>query len=159
VDAKDYAVELSADQLAQLRKTFPDGVCDNSKPGLGQQPSTPWMTFEDGPGGRPLGAAPRSRVSGGAALITTRTKSCASRRTFRLRVRRPRGARVRSLTVYVNGKRVKRVRGNRSRTTINLRGLPRGRVRVTVVVSAVRAGRAVKLRDRRVYRTCTAKKR
>ena len=66
---------------------------------------------------------------------------------------------MRSLIVYVNGRRVKRVRGNRSRTTVNLRGLPRGRVRVTVVVNAVRRGRAIKVRDRRTYRTCTAKKR
>ena len=51
---------LTADQLATLRKTFPDGVCDYTKPGLGQQPSLPWMTFADGPGGKPLGAPPAS---------------------------------------------------------------------------------------------------
>jgi hypothetical protein len=36
VDAKDYAVAPTAEQLAQLRKVFPDGVCDYSKPGVGQ---------------------------------------------------------------------------------------------------------------------------
>ncbi|MEJ1160578.1 DUF6351 family protein [Prosthecomicrobium sp. N25] len=36
VDPKDYKVSLSAEQLDQLRKIFPDGVCDYTKPGVGQ---------------------------------------------------------------------------------------------------------------------------
>ena len=51
-------------QWAQLQATFPTGVCDYSKPGVDQQPpKARWLTFADGPGGRPLGQrAGRRRV-------------------------------------------------------------------------------------------------
>jgi hypothetical protein len=55
----DYAVTFSDAQWARLSATFPDGVCDYSKPGVGQQPvKARWLTFADGPGGRALGPAP-----------------------------------------------------------------------------------------------------
>jgi hypothetical protein len=57
---KDYPVPFTPSELAQLAQAFPTGVCDYSKPGVGQQPSIPWITFAGGPGGRPLGAAPSS---------------------------------------------------------------------------------------------------
>jgi hypothetical protein len=38
VDASDFAVSLSAEQLGTLRQVFPGGVCDYSKPGIGQVP-------------------------------------------------------------------------------------------------------------------------
>ncbi len=38
VDPKDYTVTLSPDQVATLRDVFPDGVCDYTKPGVGQVP-------------------------------------------------------------------------------------------------------------------------
>jgi hypothetical protein len=63
LDGADYTafgVKFTDAQLATLRKTFPDGVCDYSKPGVGQQPSQPWMTFAGGPGGQPLGPPPGS---------------------------------------------------------------------------------------------------
>ena len=44
-----------------LRKAFPTGVCDFFKPGVGFQPSIPWLTYDQTPGGRPLGATPSSR--------------------------------------------------------------------------------------------------
>jgi hypothetical protein len=62
---------------------------------------------------------------------------------------------VRSITLLVNGRRVKRVRGNRARTTVSLRGLPKGTVRVRAVLVAVRHGRRLVVRDARTYRTCT----
>ena len=60
LDRADYQVAFSDDQWARLQRAFPAGVCDYDRPGVGQQPSIPWMTFADGPGGRPLGAAPTS---------------------------------------------------------------------------------------------------
>ncbi|MFO1184106.1 MAG: DUF6351 family protein [Bauldia sp.] len=36
IDAKDYKSAPNADQLVQLQKIFPDGVCDYAKPGIGQ---------------------------------------------------------------------------------------------------------------------------
>jgi Tannase-like family of unknown function (DUF6351) len=56
----DYSAIFTGDQWARLQQTFPSGVCDWRKPGVDQQRSTPWMTFADGPGGRPLGPAPKS---------------------------------------------------------------------------------------------------
>jgi len=57
----DYSGTFTDDQWQRLEAAFPDGVCDYSKPPVGQQPSIPWITFADGPGGRPLGDAPRSQ--------------------------------------------------------------------------------------------------
>ncbi|HSV36674.1 DUF6351 family protein [Ramlibacter sp. WS9] len=61
VAAADYApVELSATQLNRLRASFPDGVCDYNKPGVGAQPSWGVTSFASRPGGQPLPAAPVS---------------------------------------------------------------------------------------------------
>jgi hypothetical protein len=80
-------------------------------------------------------------------------RTCISRRNFRIRLRHPRGDRLKRAKVYVNGKRVKviRRRGKRLRATVNLRGLPKGRI--TVKIQAVtRKGRH--LREVRRYKTC-----
>ena len=37
LDPRDYQQSLSADQMARLRAVFPSGVCDWSKPGVGEQ--------------------------------------------------------------------------------------------------------------------------
>jgi hypothetical protein len=56
----DYDVNFTGAQWRSLERAFPDGVCDYSKAAVEQQPTIPWMTFADGPGGRPLGPAPTS---------------------------------------------------------------------------------------------------
>jgi hypothetical protein len=57
----DYLPVMFTDaQWAQVRAAFPTGVCDWSKPGVDQQATIPWMTYEDTVGGRPLGAPPVS---------------------------------------------------------------------------------------------------
>jgi hypothetical protein len=59
LDPADYApVVLTAEQLARLSAAFPTGVCDFSKPGVGQQPAVSPLDFSAGPGGVPLPAAP-----------------------------------------------------------------------------------------------------
>jgi hypothetical protein len=60
LDRADYPVAFTDSQWATLQSAFPTGVCDWSRPGVGAQPSVPWLTFMDGPGGQPLGPAPRS---------------------------------------------------------------------------------------------------
>lgn len=52
---------LTDAQWAALRITFPRGVCDVPKPGVGCRPSVPWLTYSQGPGGRALGAPPVSQ--------------------------------------------------------------------------------------------------
>src|SRR4051812_44304926 len=83
-------------------------------------------------------------------------RTCRSRRDFSIRLRRPRHGRIRSAQVYVDGKRVKVVRGRRVRSRVNLRGLPLGRYTVRVIVTTTRGKRIVSTRR---YRTCIPKAR
>jgi ABC-2 type transport system ATP-binding protein len=93
---------------------------------------------------------------GGAGLLP-QSRRCLSRRRFEIRVKRGRGkARLRSARVTVDGKRVKvRRRAGRLRAIIDLRGRRKQRVRVRIV-ARTRGGKT--LRDTRVYRTCTPKR-
>jgi hypothetical protein len=82
-----YPITFTDDQWQQLRKAFAAGVCDWSKPGIGQQPTIPWQTYQspDGSviyGGQPLGPAPAGSgggwmdpVFGDPALATPGAKS------------------------------------------------------------------------------------
>ena len=57
----DYAaVTFTEPQWTRLQAAFPDGVCDWSKPGVGQQDAVSWLSFKAGPGGQPLPEAPRA---------------------------------------------------------------------------------------------------
>jgi len=47
VDAKDYKQALTVEQLAQLARIFPEGVCDYAKAGVGQEPlAGTWAVFK-----------------------------------------------------------------------------------------------------------------
>jgi hypothetical protein len=72
-------------------------------------------------------------------------RTCTSRRRIVVHVR---GARVRSVRVYLGTTRVRLIRGGR----ISLRGLPAGRVRVRIV--AVRKRDSKRVSQVRSYRTC-----
>ena len=62
LDRMDYVpLDFTAEEWAKLNQAFPTGVCDFSKPAVAKQPSIPWITFADGPGGRPLGDPPTSQ--------------------------------------------------------------------------------------------------
>lgn len=57
----DYAPQtLSAAQLQRLQAVFPSGVCDWSKPGVGQQAAVSPLSYAAGSGGQPIPAAPVS---------------------------------------------------------------------------------------------------
>jgi Tannase-like family of unknown function (DUF6351) len=62
----DYrGITFTDAEWAKLRQTFRHGVCNFSKPGVAQQPTIPWLTYQDARahviyGGRPLGAPPAS---------------------------------------------------------------------------------------------------
>ncbi|MFI4932202.1 MAG: DUF6351 family protein, partial [Burkholderiales bacterium] len=61
INTADYMpATFTAEQLTRLYATFPDGVCDWSKPGVGQQRARSPLTFADGPGGHRLPPAPGS---------------------------------------------------------------------------------------------------
>jgi hypothetical protein len=61
VNANDYGgVAFSNGQWTRLNAVFAAGVCDWSKPGVGQQAALSPLTFKAGPGGQPLPPAPVS---------------------------------------------------------------------------------------------------
>jgi hypothetical protein len=69
----DYktTIAFTAEQLTAIEKTFATGVCDFSKPGVSQQGTVPWQTYQDDSnggaviyGGQPLGAAPANSGEG-----------------------------------------------------------------------------------------------
>ncbi len=80
-------------------------------------------------------------------LTLPSTKACASRRKFTIHVKR---GTYRSVVVHVNGKRVK---VKRNAAGVDLRGLPKGRFKVTIAVT-LKSGKVVK--TSRHFRTCTA---
>lgn len=60
--AADYLpATLTGAQMARMQAVFPGGVCDWSKPGIGQQEAISPLTFAAGPGGQPLPPAPVSQ--------------------------------------------------------------------------------------------------
>ncbi len=70
----DYpGITFTDAQWTELQKTFPTGVCDYSKPGVDQQPTIPWLTYQNAKGhviygGKSMGKPPTSRefrVAGG----------------------------------------------------------------------------------------------
>jgi hypothetical protein len=57
----DYAgITFTSPQWTRLQAVFTGGVCDWTKPGVGQESAIGGLTFRDGPGGQPIGDAPLS---------------------------------------------------------------------------------------------------
>jgi len=101
--------------------------------------ATPLRWFTAPPLGKPTG------------LPAVSPPACVSRRRFIIHLRAPRGQRLRSARVFVNGRQIASLRGHALRTRIDLRGLPREVARVTVFLRT-RSGRAYV--RARAYRTC-----
>src|SRR5262249_13863190 len=57
----DYrSVQFTDTEWTALGAAFPSGVCNWTKHGVDQQPTVPWQTYQNGPGGQPLGPPPQS---------------------------------------------------------------------------------------------------
>ena len=80
--------------------------------------------------------------------------TCVSRRAFRIRLRVPPGAKIRSASVRVGGKRVAVRYGRRVTAPIDLRGRPQGKVVVRIRIRT-QDGRTVS--GKRIYDTCASK--
>ena len=91
-----------------------------------------------------------------AILSLPSSRRCASRRKFTVRVRREIRGTVKRVQIFVNGRRVKSVTGRRIALPIDLRGLPKGKIKVRLRVELT-DGRVAT--DTRTYRTCATKKR
>jgi hypothetical protein len=68
------SIAFTEEEWATLKRAFPTGVCDFEKPGIGQQNTRPWQTYQDDGaggavlyGGRPLGQAPARSGEGWAS--------------------------------------------------------------------------------------------
>ena len=59
-DYTAYGVTFTDGDWERLTATFPDGVCDYTKPSIGEQPVVGWLTYATAPGGTPLGEPPTS---------------------------------------------------------------------------------------------------
>ncbi len=64
-------ITFTEEEWKDLEATFPAGVCSFSKPGVGQQPTIPWQTYQTDAkggevvyGGKPLGSAPANSGEG-----------------------------------------------------------------------------------------------
>lgn len=100
--------------------------------------------------GAPDEGSPARGDHGGGRNDSAR-HSCRSRRVITATVRVPRRVRLRSVVVRVSGAKTQRLRGNRRRVRIDLRGRPRTRVLVRIEARA-RGGR--RYSERRAYHTC-----
>ena len=81
--------------------------------------------------------------------------SCTSRRAFKVRVNPPKGMRFTKVTVRVNNKVTRLVRGHNVTAAISLRGLPLGRYTVRVIAQTA-SGRLIK--RTRHFVTCVPKR-
>jgi hypothetical protein len=97
-------------------------------------------------------APPQTTVPGTDGAITAPSnKVCTSRRDFEIHVKQLAGLTYRAVSVFVNGRRVKVVKGTRISAPVNLRGLPKGlyTVRITVTTTTGR-----RITGTRSYHTC-----
>jgi hypothetical protein len=136
-------VTFTDDQWAALQKTFPTGVCDYSKPGPDRVPTVPWLSYEKGPGGVPLGSAPLSKPVGAGAA------GCIKGRTRVVPIStKVKGERVRSTHVRANGKVRLRRKGRRLYAVVDIRKL-KGRTMVLRITRRTASGRLVKTKHSR----------
>jgi hypothetical protein len=96
------------------------------------------------------GAAPGCGSSAGNPLGLPGSRRCVDRRRFHFRLRQPRGGRIVSVSVYVNGRRVTKRRGRRI-SSITIRRLPIGRFKVRIV-ARTNFGRVIE--STRTYSGC-----
>jgi hypothetical protein len=82
-------------------------------------------------------------------------KVCVSGRHFTIHLRKVRGEKVVSARVFVKGKAVRTIKGKQLTAAIDLRGLPRGKFVVRIVVTTVSGKRFA---GKRTYHTCTGRK-
>jgi poly(3-hydroxybutyrate) depolymerase len=139
--AIDATVDTDAELVLRLRGTFGDATTvlrDGQALDATTDGTTLTVTLPPG--------TSQLRVAQPAPIALSPCR----RRTVALRVRAPRGDRVRSARVFVNGKRKRTVRGRAARRAIRIR-LPAGRSRVTIRATT-RAGR--RLVRQRTYRRC-----
>ena len=108
----------------------------------------------------PAAADPAGELLGAQVFaLPAATRKCISRRKFAIHVRRPAGMTFTSIAVSVNGRtkvRLKGLKAKKVKATVNLKGLPAGKVTVRIAAVTNTGRKAV---SKRTYTTCAAKKR
>jgi hypothetical protein len=115
---------------------------------------TPTVTATPTPTPTPVPATPVTVPIQQIATLPSARK-CVSRRVFRIHLRAPKGEKLVSANVFVNGKRFKAVKGKRLTAPVDLRGLPKGRWTVKIVLTTASGKR---FQAKRKYRTCVPKR-
>lgn len=123
-----------------------------SPTGIPISPTTPTSSPSTTSTTQPTTGSP----SASSVIRLPSNRRCVSRRKFRIRLRQPGGLKIEQAIVFVNGTRVKVVKGSRITAPVNLTGLPKGKftVKITVITST---GKIVT--STRKYKTCTSKQR
>jgi DNA-binding beta-propeller fold protein YncE len=134
VDSGGCLYITQSTSVVRIRPT--DHACDLS-PSTAGPPPPPGITIDVLPSGGPAG--------------TLRRVGCVARRRLVFRIRQRGRVRLRSAAIYINGRRVKTVRGRAVTRRIVLRRIPRGRFTLKVVA---RTTKGKKLTTRRRYRNC-----
>ncbi len=151
--ATTYAV-VDADVGKQLTCSVTGTNVDGSNTATSAAVNASAATGAPLPGGSTPGTqTPLPKPS--AVIDLPSTKRCASKRNFKIRIRKVAKVAFSSAAVFVNGKRVRLVKGERLTAPVDLRGLPAGRFSARIVVTTV-DGR--KLTAARKYRTCSPKR-
>jgi hypothetical protein len=106
------------------------------------------------PSTQPAGATPSAFGPNGAFSVPS-NRACLSKRVFTIHVRRHAGVTYQQVSVFLNSRSVRVIRGARVSAAINLRGLPKGRFVVKIV--AITTSGAV-ISGTRAYHTCLGKR-
>ena len=116
-------------------------------------PTTPPPTVD------PASVDPTGELLGAQLFaLPAASKKCVSRRRFAIHVRRPKGMAYSSIAVTVNGRtkvRLKGLKAKKVKATINLKGLPAGKVTIKITAVTTTGRKAV---STRTYTTCAKKR-
>ncbi len=99
-------------------------------------------------------ATPAATPAPQGAVLGATQRSCVSRRAFSIHIRVPHGKQARTATVFVNNKKVRVVRAARLKAPVILRGLPKGRFSVKIILRLTNGKRVTGVRR---YHTCVPK--
>ena len=111
---------------------------------------TPPATITD----LPPTTAPSTAAPDQGAVKGVQVRSCTSRRKFGIRVQVPHGSTLLGAEIQLDGKAIRVIQSDRLRSSIDLRGLPKGTF--TVVVH-LRTKSGKRYDDSRTYKTCRKK--
>ncbi len=107
-------------------------------------------------GSKTTSPVPAPPIGPASAATLPSNKRCISRRSFKIRLARPAGDPLAKAEVRVNGRKVQTIKTSRLTAPVDLRGLPKGKVKVSIT-AITRSGR--RLTAARTYTTCAARKR